>query len=124
MNNLGTKLIITACAITLMAMIWITEPVWRAAGNTHDYAVQKVDDRTNYKTMKMVEDTCRTYMASYEGDKLSYETYKDTHPDWAEQAKIRANKTAASYNNYILKNRYVWDGNIPPDITDELEYLE
>lgn len=36
---------------------------------------------------------------------------------------MRANKTAASYNEYILKNSYVWDGNIPQDIKESLPYL-
>lgn len=29
--------------------------------------------------------------------------------------------TAANYNNYILKNSYVWSGNIPEDILSELK---
>lgn len=37
---------------------------------------------------------------------------------------MRANKTASTYNNYILKNSFVWDGNIPSDINYSLEYIE
>lgn len=37
---------------------------------------------------------------------------------------MRANKTASSYNNYILKNSFVWNGNVPADIKMELPYLE
>lgn len=43
---------------------------------------------------------------------------------WAEQAKMRANKTASTYNNYILENSYIWSGNVPADIATELEYIE
>lgn len=43
---------------------------------------------------------------------------------WADQAKMRANRTAANYNNYILKNSYVWSGNIPEDILAELPIIE
>lgn len=43
---------------------------------------------------------------------------------WAEQAKMRANKTASSYNNYILKNNYVWKDGVPNDIYMELSYIE
>lgn len=43
---------------------------------------------------------------------------------WADQAKMRANRTAANYNNYILKNSYVWSGNIPDDIMSELKPIE
>lgn len=37
---------------------------------------------------------------------------------------MRANKTAASYNEYILKNSYVLDVNVPSDIDMKLEILE
>lgn len=33
---------------------------------------------------------------------------------------MRANKTASIYNNYILKNDYIWQNNIPADIYIEL----
>ena len=67
-------------------------------------------------------------IASYESDKLIYMQYKDSDNDekqsWAEQAKMRANKTAVEYNNYILKNSYVWRNNIPNDIYMNLEIIE
>ena len=89
-------------------------------GNQVDYVDQKIDDATNYETRKTVEDSCRAMIASYEADKLTYEQYKDSESDeqrsWADQAKMRANRTAANYNNYILKNSYVWSGNIQEDI--------
>lgn len=99
----------------------VTRNLWRGS-------VQKVDDATNYNTLKEVENTCRTMIASYESDRLMWEQYKDSNDtekqSWAEQAKIRANKTAATYNNYILENSYVWSGNVPDDVKGELEYLE
>ena len=36
---------------------------------------------------------------------------------------MRANKTAATYNEYVLKNSYVWEENVPDDILTRLEYL-
>ena len=103
-------------------------PLNRYITNRIDYEVQKVDDATNYKTLKKVEDTCRAMMSSYESDRLTYEQYKDSDNEekqsWAEQAKMRANKTAASYNNYILENSFVWSDNVPDDIDEKLEYLE
>ena len=97
-------------------------------GNTVEFVDQKIDDATNYETIKKVEDTCRAMIASYESDKLTYEQYKistnEEKQSWAEQAKMRANKTASSYNNYILKNSFVWNGNIPSDIRTRLPYLE
>lgn len=103
-------------------------PTGKAIWNNWFHAVQKVDDATNYNTLKKVEDTCRAMISSYESDKLTYEQYKDSDDpekqSWAEQAKMRANKTAATYNNYILENSYVWSDNVPKDIKGRLDYLE
>lgn len=96
--------------------------------NKVDYVDQKIEDTTSYETRKQVEDSCRAMVSSYEADKLTYEQYKDSEVkeevSWANQAKMRANRTAANYNNYILKNSYIWDGNVPDDITMELEVIE
>jgi hypothetical protein len=66
-------------------------------------------------------------IAQYEADKLKYEQYKDSDNEekqsWAENAKMRANDTAAAYNNYILKNSYVWEDNVPADIKTKLDYI-
>lgn len=96
--------------------------------NQVDYVNQKIDDATSYKTRKTVEDSCRAMVSSYEADKLTWEQYKDSESaerrSWADQAKMRANRTAANYNNYILKNSYVWNENIPDDILSELDKIE
>ncbi|WOO35756.1 hypothetical protein R2R35_18420 [Anaerocolumna sp. AGMB13020] len=128
MNSLfkGTGIVVLVI-MSLLLIIYIT-PFGRGAINTYFFQVQKVDDITNYKTVKEVEDTCRAMISSYETDKLTYEQYKDSSNEekqsWAEQAKMRANKTANSYNNYILKNSFIWEDNVPPDIKAELQILE
>lgn len=99
-------------------------PTVRAVVNSWGYAVQVADDTTNYQTKQQVEDTCRAMISSYVADKLAYEGYKDEKPEWAAQAKARANRTASSYNNYILKNKFVWQGNVPADIYMQLNYIE
>ena len=95
--------------------------------NKVEFVDRKIDDATNYETKKKVEDTCRAMIASYNSDRLTYEQYKDSTNEekqsWAEQAKMRANKTASSYNNYILENSFVWEDNVPDDIQRELAYL-
>lgn len=119
-------------AVLVILLIGITvffnTPTGRGIINTYFYNVQKVDDTTNYHTMKKVEDSCRAMISSYNTDRLTYEQYKASDSEekqsWAEQAKMRANKTASSYNNYVMKNSYVWSGNIPEDIKEELEYIE
>ena len=122
------KIIIASVLIVLGLILFFTiTPTGRSVWNKNMYEVQKADDSTRYETRKHVEDTCRTMIASYIYDKSTWEQYKNSDnkekQSWGEQAKMRANKTAASYNEYILKNSYVWDGNIPKDIDKELEYV-
>lgn len=122
--------IIVACVLIVIGLIlfFTITPTGRSIWNKNMYEVQKVDDATNYQTRKQVEDTCRSMISSYTSDKMTWEQYKDSDSSekqsWAEQAKMRANKTASSYNEYILKNSFVWDGNVPKDIREELEYIQ
>ena len=125
-----TEKVLTAILITLvlMAAFFCVTPAGVALRNGYNFAVQKVDDATRYETRKKVEDTCRAMIANYEADRVSFEQYKD-NPDsekqgWAVQAKMRANRTAASYNEYYLKNSFVWSGAVPSDIKGSLPYLE
>lgn len=127
------KVIAIIAALALIIVIGLpiffnATPIGKAMWNNWFHAVQKADDDTNYKTRKKVEDTCHSMISSYKSDKLTYEQYKDSDNEekqsWAEQAKMRANKTASTYNNYILKNSYVWENNIPSDIYMELSYIE
>lgn len=125
-----TKIVLSTALILLllfMVLFFTATPTGRAMFNNWFFAVQKSDDATNYVTLKEVEDTCRSMIASYTSDKQTYEQYKDSDSgekqSWAEQARMRANKTAASYNEYILKNSFVWESGIPDDIAVELPYI-
>ena len=119
-----------AVVLTVLICVGVVFIGWSNTwfSNQVDYVNQKIDDTTNYETRKDVEDSCRAMVASYEADKLTWEQYKDSDSSeqrsWADQAKMRANRTAANYNNYILKNSYVWSGNIPDDILSELKPIE
>ena len=125
-----TEKVLTAILIelVLMAAFFCITPVGVALRNSYGFAVQKVDDATRYETRKKVEDACRAMIANYEADRISYEQYKQSDDaekqGWAEQAKMRANRTAASYNEYYLKNSFVWSGAVPSDIRGSLPYLE
>lgn len=106
----------------------ILTPAGRSLWNTTVYEIIKVDDETNYEKLKEVEDTCRSMISSYTSDKMTWEQYKDSDNEekrsWAEQAKMRANKTASSYNEYVLKNSFMWNHNVPEDIKKDLPYIE
>lgn len=120
---------VVIAVLLIVGIFWLSAtPTGVATWNNWWHGVQKADDLTNYDTLKKVEDTCRAMIASYQSDKLTYEQYKDSDNEekqsWAEQAKMRANKTAMEYNNYILKNSYVWKNNVPADIYMNLPIIE
>lgn len=127
MDTLKIMGIILLVILLIVAALIVT-PALRAAGNVYDYGIHKIDDATKYETRKEVEDSCRAMQASYEADKQTFLMYRDSDNEekqgWAESAKLRANKTAATYNQFILKNSFVWAGNVPADIKAELPYLE
>lgn len=125
--KIKTIALIVGIALLLIVVFGYCSPSGRMIWNRWFYQVQKTDDATNYNTLKNVEDSCRAMMASYNSDELIYRQYKDSENEekqsWAEQAKMRANKTASVYNEYILKNSYVWNGNIPADLKKSLTYI-
>lgn len=115
-------------SILLIVIGYNFAPGIRETVNKNQTAVQMIDDQTRYETFKKVEDTCRAMISSYESDVLTWNQYKDSESEiertWAAQAKMRANKTASSYNNYILQNSFVWKDNIPEDIRTTLDIIE
>ena len=122
-------IVVILVIVLFFTMIYFSAtPAGVGAWNTWFHNVQKVDDLTSYETRKQVEDTCRATIVSYESDKLIWEQYKDSENSeqrgWADAAKIRANKAALTYNEYFLKNSYVFNGNIPSDIWKELPIIE
>lgn len=124
MSN-GLKILIAVVCVLLLAAF--LSPAPRARINEWRTELKQVDDATVYETRKQVEDTCRAMIASYKADVVTYELYKDSDNAeklrWAEQARMRANKTAVSYNEYVLKNSFVWAGNVPDDICKELSLI-
>ena len=114
--------------LCLTILFFAFTPSGRGVWNSWLHALQTSDDATLYATRKKVEDTCRAMLSSYTSDCLTYAQYKSSPVEekrsWAEQAKMRANKTAATYNEYILKNTYVFRDSIPEDIASSLAYLD
>jgi alpha-galactosidase/6-phospho-beta-glucosidase family protein len=119
-----------AVAVLLIAGIcfFAFVPEGRRQWNDWFHDVRQADENSRYETRKHVEDTCRAMNASWISDRLVWLQYKDSENQeensWAKQAKMRANKTAASYNEFMLKNSYVFSENVPEDICDTLPYIE
>lgn len=118
--------ILVVVALIGLGIFFGATPSGRNIVNRWHYGLEKVDEQT-YENQKQVEDTCRSMIASYEADRLIYEQYKDSEVAeerrWGNNAKIRANQTANTYNNYILKNSYVWKDNVPSDIKQTLDII-
>lgn len=95
--------------------------------NNWQTSIQESKEKSELERKKKVEDTCRSMIASYKKDVITYEGFKDNDDEFyrsiAMEARIRANQTASTYNEYILKNSYVWKDNAPSDIASELEYI-
>ena len=110
-----------------LCIFFCATPTGKGIINRWHYSLEKTDEGT-YESQKQVEDTCRSMIASYNSDKLIYEQYIDSEiaeeRSWANNAKIRANQTANTYNTYILKNSFVWKGNVPSDIKQRLEIIK
>lgn len=128
MSKAGTTIVTIISVIIIGAIIFFGfTPGGRSIWNSYTHSLEKADEN-QYETRKQVEDTARAMIASYKSDVATYEQYKDSDNEekqsWAEQAKMRANRTANSYNEYILKNSYVWEDNIPSDIDYSLPIVE
>lgn len=128
MSKAGTIIVTIISVILIGAIIFFGfTPGGRSVWNSYTHSLEKADEN-QYETKKQVEDTARSMIASYKSDVATYEQYKDSDNEekqsWAEQAKMRVNRTANSYNEYILKNSYVWEDNIPSDIDYSLPIVE
>ena len=128
MSKVGTIIVTIISVILIGAIIFFGfTPGGGSVWNSYTHSLEKADEN-QYETKKQVEDTARAMIASYKSDVATYEQYKDSDNEekqsWAEQAKMRANRTANSYNEYILKNSYVWEDNIPSDIDYSLPIVE
>ena len=128
MSKAGTIIVTIISVILIGAIIFFGfTPGGRSVWNSYTHSLEKADEN-QYETKKQVEDTARSMIASYKSDVATYEQYKESDNEekqsWAEQAKMRANRTANSYNEYILKNSYVCEDNIPSDIDCSLPIVE
>lgn len=128
MSKVGTIIVTIISVILIGGIIFFGfTPGGRSVWNSYTHSLEKADEN-QYETKKQVEDTARAMIASYKSDVATYEQYKESDNEekqsWAEQAKMRANRTANSYNEYILKNSYVWEDNIPSDIDYSLPIVE
>ena len=129
MKNFMKNFVAILCLMVLVltVLFFSCVPAGKTMWNNCFFEGQKADNATNCITQKRVEDTARSILTTYEFDKMIYEQYIDSEDSIeksiANQALTRANHTADLYNNYILINSFVWEGNIPEEFQLELPYL-
>ncbi len=120
-------LVVASVALVGTGIFFGATPIGRQLITGYNYDMEKAGEN-NYENRRMVEEQCRAYIASYKADKLGYEQYKDSDSElersWAQSYKQRANRTAATYNEYMTKNSYVFKNNLPSDIPATLPYLD
>lgn len=118
-NNL--KVIISVLIILAIAAVIFFgfTPAGKRLVLGYDASMKKASE-VSYETKKSVEDTCRSMISSYKADVDIYNLYKESdninQKNYADAALIRAIQTANQYNEYVLKNSYVWGDNVPVDI--------
>ena len=95
--------------------------------NEYEEVMTKADLESDYKTSIETETTLRSYKASYEADKITYETNKNSEvkveQELASAAMTRANRTAATYNN-LLQHSLLDHIQFPEELNQELPYIE
>lgn len=132
MNSEGKLAIITVAgiigvAVGLILLLIFSTPSRVRFENEFEEAVIKADLETDYHTSIETETTLRSYWASYESDKITYETNKDSadkeSQELARAAKTRANRTAATYNN-LLQHSLLDHIKFPEELEKELPYIE
>lgn len=127
-DDIFTILIYIAAGILGLTICIAFKSCTLKAENKYEATLKDIDYNTNYDSVREIEETLRSFMASYEADKIIYETNKNATDKesiaLANAARSRANRTAATYNQFYLKNSYIWEDNIPADIRSQLEYIQ
>ena len=83
----------------------------------------KIDDSVKEEDKNAVAEECRKMIVAWEADEAVYLESKDIDPERAEEARMSANKTAESYNEYLAKHEYVFNGKLPEDIYAAIELI-
>ena len=133
MRNKDGKISGLAVALALIGAILLVvgaiafEPAMIRFENWRSFRNQVAHDQTDYNTLRRVEDQARAMLATWHGDVAQFEAFRDSTDSHersiANAALIRANRTASTFNNFILTNSFVWAYGVPDDIAEELPLI-
>lgn len=123
--RIGAGIILLALVITVIAVCVTPEGV--KIQNEYEESMIKADLESDYKTSIETETTLRSFKASYEADKITYMSNKDSDvredQELARAAKTRANRTAATYNE-LLQHSLLDHIRFPEELEEELPYID
>lgn len=91
-----------------------------------NYIKMNKEKQERQQKQEEISGTAKWMIKLYTSDVNSYNSYKDTNKDLAEEIRQRANNTALAYDKFLEENSHVWDGkeNIPSDINIVLPLIE
>lgn len=108
----------------VIVILVVAAPDIRRAYNNWRHGVNVAHDETDYETLRSVENTARAMISSWNADRNRWLLYNEsddaTQQEWASQARMRANNTASTFNNFILENNYIWRHGVPEDLRERL----
>ena len=118
------------CAILagILALVFFSaDPKGIEVKNEIEKDIINAEMESDYPTYLQAEKDLRSFLASYESDKITYLSNKDNTDNVSQQlanaAKTRANRTVATYNQ-LLKQTLYQKVTLPDDLKNELEYIE
>ena len=114
-------------AAILALVFFAVDPKGIETKNEIEKDMINAEMESDYPTYLQAEKDLRSFLASYESDKITYLSNKDnadnTSQQLAKAAKTRANRTAATYNQ-LLKQTLYQKVELPDELKNELEYIE
>ena len=120
-------IVVAICVVVISGIFFSYTQAGVRIFNEWRFGLQEVHDQTDYATLRRVEDTARAMVATWEGDYLQWQQFKDSdiqeERNWANGALMRANRTSTTFNNFMLENSFVWAYGVPDDIAEPLPTL-
>lgn len=124
---IGVGVITAIIAVIILILAITSTPDGVKVQNEYEEVMVNADLESDYKTSIETETTLRSYKASYEADKITYEINKNSEvkveQELARAAKTRANRTAVTYNN-LLQHSLLDHIKFPEELEKELPYIE
>lgn len=115
------KELVTVAVSGIIAIICCFSNTNTAQTSAKQIVSQKENSIFDYSDKENAENYRRTLLLDYQVNEMLYEKYADENQDYARQCKIRANKIADNYCDFVLEYHKHWENE---DILYTLPYIE